>query len=238
MDNRGERRSRGPGTEKGNRVNVLTIVSTFNRRDLTGVCLDAIAECRRLDGQTWVIDDGSTEFDHEWLTERGVAQVWEGPRRGVGAMARKRFEVALEAPLECDLVCMLDNDALVAPGFDRALVEAWEAAAAIDTKGAMLVTAYHSPFHSPVDRQLGYDVLPHVGGINLACTRLDAEILLRDLPEPAWDATWDWKLGSARLVRTARGFIQHMGRHGGGVNGASADRATDFVSWSDRDAIG
>ena len=95
----------------------------------------------------------------------------------------------------------------------------------------LLVTAYHSPFHHPIESRAGYDVLPHAGGINLACTGVVAARVLASVPDQAWDKAWDWQLGQCRIVRSKRGWIQHMGRHGGGVNGASLDRATDFVAW-------
>lgn len=230
-------------------MKAVVIISTHNRRDLTGITLDAIMACKRPEAPVYVIDDSSVEYTTEWLYSFGVTGVvescvWNTLRdndhlSGVGRMARNRLEVfyGYTGDLGDDGVgILLDNDALVAPGFDVEAMRLVKLSRLLYGDDGVLATLYRSSAHPSVyeDKELSYVAMEHIGGISLVVDRAGALRLLGG--EINWGHEWDWQLHKAipNIIAPMNSYVEHIGRHGGGVNGQSDDRAINFLGYHHR----
>lgn len=216
-------------------MKAVIIVSTHNRRDLTGITLDAIMACKRPETPVWVVDDYSTEYDEDWLLSFGVKRVVKPPnirtfsgRHRAANAAKFRLRAFLDSGKSVGI--LFDNDALVAPGFEE---EAFRIFDVIESEKRAIGTLYRSTKH-PAKQEPIIDaerpaILEHVGGLSLLVTRLSAHHLLSGI---TWDAEWDWQLHKiASIYAPLHSYVEHIGRHGSGVNGESDDRAVNFLGY-------
>jgi len=206
---------------------ILIVVSTWNRRDLTGITLDSIKRSKSSLSDVLIIDNASTEYGEEWLSRWFKTGVQPDPFN-VGMMAQARLMVFTECN-DHPYVLTLDNDLVLSPGFDVASLEAWH----LMNRAGLCV---FSPYRSCTQEVIGEEAdgrLLRVNKINGCAQFMDRETasLLLQQMHGKWDHVWDWTmtklLGS--IVVPSRSMVQHMGIHGTGVNGVSPDVAVNFI---------
>jgi len=209
--------------------NILIIVSTFNRRDLTGITLDAIKHNRSAYSDVVVLDDASTEYDAAWLARWGFTVRTRTASLGVGGAARMRYLNFLAAPAHYRYCCMLDNDLLLCPHFDLRLLELWNRTQGQHTPFT-LVTGYRSVTKKVKQAHHDWLEMETVGG---ACHFVDRSTALRAvmaMPSEPWEHTWDFQISRVyqQIIAPMRSFVQHLGIYGSGVNGISDDVAFNY----------
>jgi len=216
------------GTEKLCRradAPILIVVSTFNRKDLTGQTLDSIARNKSDLSDVLIIDDGSTDYDEKWLRQWGWKIVRNAVNLGVGEMARKRYEEFLTRGYA--YLCAIDNDLQLGAHFDYRLLRLWQ-----QTRSAELtvVTGYRSKTQVCLESNPEWDVVNSVGGAVQFTDRHTAQIIFTKMQDQ-WAHNWDHRVSLLyqRKIATRRSLAQHLGIYGSGVNGPSQDLAVDFV---------
>lgn len=203
----------------------LIIVSTFNRKDLTTICLDSLARNKSPRSQVVILDDTSTEYDAEWLGQWGWPVHRRETRLGVGLAARARFEHAASAPGGYGFFIALDNDLVFARDFDARMRALYEPVRAIQTN-PVFVSGYRSVTYNLLRSDGDYNWAHQVGG---ACLGFDRTAAAAALSWSDWSSLWDQNtIGKTCLVPT-RSLCQHLGTSGTGQNGLSWDTAYDFV---------
>lgn len=226
-------------------MNAVVVVSTHNRRDLTGLTLDSVRRWCSGVADIVVLDDASTDYDTAWLAAFG-AEVYRYPtRQGVGRMARHRYEVGLRYCQQRGRSCMilLDNDALLVRPRPVEAAVGWLQEyynQASDARRFAILSLYRSTVHPVMcpSGLFGLDRMATIGGINHCCGVETAERILQ-IPKERWDKEWDWMFGHdttgrrpkeisalttpITLLAPIRSGIEHTGRFGGGVNGESTD---------------
>jgi hypothetical protein len=206
----------------------LIVVSTFNRQDLTGIMLDSLKRCKGPCSDVLILDDASEAYPLAWLQRWG----WPVERRemaiGVGAAARARYTRFLEADRSYQYLCALDNDLIFGAQFDHVLRRLWRACH--DPSTLTVLTGYRSVTQKMLEEQEEVVVVDGVGGASQFVDRPTAQSLV-DAMVPDWDHTWDRAVSLVfqRKLAVKRSLVQHLGIHGTGVNGVSADVAYDFV---------
>lgn len=203
---------------------ILVIVSTCNRIDLTGLTLSSVRENRSGASDVLVLDDASTAYDAIWLTKWGFEFERRQTTVGVGRAARARYERFLLS--EYRYLCALDNDLLVCPQFDLRLYELWHRLP--HDNNLTILTGYHSVTQQVLSESDSYVEVDGVGGACHFLDRATAQAALEKM-EPVWPHNWDHCISRVYEKKFApkRSFVQHLGIFGGGVNGASADIAVD-----------
>ena len=208
---------------------ILIIVSTFNRRDLTGVTLDSLQRCKSQASDVLVLDDNSDTYDVNWLARWG----WPVERReanvGVGRAAHCRYTRFLNAPEQSQYLCAVDNDLVFGARFDHRLRQLWEIARAPDVLSVL--TGYRSVTQRVLAAHDGWVEVDGVGGAVQFVDRATARALIDTMPDNWWGHNWDHCISRVfqRKLATPRSLAQHLGVHGDGANGISADVAFDFV---------
>lgn len=202
--------------------------------------------CKQPDTQVCVIDDNSTEYTVEWLYDFGVdfvvkSNVWNAIRdndhlSGVGRAARNRLEFFYgwsHSPTDDAIGILLDNDALVVPGFDAEAMRLVELSRLLYGNSGVLATLYRSTAHPSIseDVELSYTIPEHIGGISLVVDRAGALRLIGS--DITWGHEWDWQLHTVipHIIAPFHSYVEHIGRHGSGVNGQSGDRAINFIGY-------
>ena len=121
---------------------ILIIVSTFSRRDLTGITLNSLRRCKSQASGVLILDDNSHMYGLDWLGRWG----WPVERRevnvGVGRAALARYTRFLESPEHYRYLCAVDNDLLFGAQFDCRLRQLWEVTRRDDT--LTVATGYRS----------------------------------------------------------------------------------------------
>jgi hypothetical protein len=207
---------------------ILIIVSTFNRRDLTGITLDSLKRCKSHASDVLILDDNSDRFPLNWLTR------WDWPveRResnvGVGKAALCRYTRFLESPAQYKYLCAVDNDLLFGAQFDYRLRQLWE----ITKSDALtVVTGYRSVTQKALEDHDDWQLVDGVGGAIQFVDRETATAVVGSMPSPWWGRNWDHCISKVfqRKIAPKRSLAQHLGIHGDGVNGISVDVAREFV---------
>lgn len=210
----------------------LIVVSTCNRRDLTGITLDSIAFNKHPDTEVLIVDDHSAnylpEHIHDWW---GYEVVATGTPEGVpvsnrvGLTAKARLMEFLKTDKE--FLIALDNDLLVSWRFDcklRSLVRQF------DSDGQFnLVTGYIG--QPPLEKHSDWFRMAGCSGISHAMSRRVVEHLLEKIPDNQWGLEWDWRVNDNvdMAIAPTRSLVQHLGIYGTGVHFGKEHRAIDFV---------
>ncbi len=208
---------------------ILVVVSTFNRRDLTGIALDSIRRNKSSLSNVLIIDDSSADYSLEWLGRWGFPVLRQPANVGVGLAAFWRYKEFIARGYA--YLCALDNDVLVSKHFDLEMLRLF---CAVDDGKRTVVSGYHSTTQSTYPpksfSETDYWLATTINGISQFTDRASAERLMPEM-ENKWDTLWDITISRAvtRIAVPKRSLIQHLGIHGSGVNGVSDDVAVNFV---------
>lgn len=211
---------------------ILIIVSTFNRRDLTGLSLDSIRRNKSTCSDVLVLDDASTEYDAAWLKRWNFAVVRSDTNIGVGLAAFRRYREFLDRGYA--YLCALDNDVLLAKDFDLRMLKIFCEA---DDGKLTVASGYLSctqnvftpKFVEPPQRTL-WQQATTINGISQFTDRATALKVL-DAMEGKWEHPWDRNISEvlSRVAVPFQSLVEHLGIYGTGVNGVSQDVAVNFV---------
>lgn len=208
---------------------ILVIVSTFNRRDLTGVTLDSLKRCLSPASDVLILDDNSDRYPLNWLCRWN----WPVERReakiGVGKAALARYTRFLESPAQYRYLCAVDNDLIFGARFDYRLRQLWEVAK--DPAKLTILTGYRSVTQKVLAEHGAWVEVDGVGGAVQFVDRATAQVIIETMPVGWWAHNWDHCISRVyqRKLAPSRSWAQHLGHHGNGVNGCSEDVAFDFV---------
>jgi glycosyltransferase involved in cell wall biosynthesis len=208
---------------------ILIVVSTFNRRDLTGITLDSIRRNKSSLSDVLVIDDSSTDYGVEWLSRWGFSVLRSVTPVGVGLAAFRRYQEFVNRGYA--YLCALDNDVLVSRRFDMEMLRLF---CAVNDDKLTVVSGYHSStqyIYPPRSlEETDYWFATTINGISQFTDHATAVRVLASM-EGKWQHPWDANISRVltRIAVPKLSLIQHLGIHGSGVNGLSKDIAVDFV---------
>lgn len=208
---------------------ILIIVSTYNRRDLTGITLDSLKRCKSHASDVLILDDNSDTFSKEWLARWDWQVERRESRAKVGRAALARYTRFLESPEQYQYLCAVDNDIIVGAKFEYRLRQLWEV---VKKPGVLtVVTGYRSITQKVLEDHADWVVVDGVGGAIQFVDRATAQAVVGAMPSAWWGHNWDHCISKIyeRKIAPSRSLAQHLGVHGDGVNGLSFDVAHDFV---------
>lgn len=208
---------------------ILVIVSTCNRRDLTGVTLDSLKRCLSPASDVVILDDNSECYPLDWLSKWGWPVERRDMRVGVGMAAFLRYRRFLNSPAQYQYMCAVDNDLIFGAQFDHRLRQLWEVVKAPER--TTVVTGYRSVTQKVLEEHDDWVEVDGVGGAIHFVDRLTAQHIVDTMPTAWWAHNWDHCISRIyqRKIAPCRSLAQHLGVHGDGVNGVSEDVAFDFV---------
>jgi hypothetical protein len=207
---------------------ILVIVSTCNRRDLTGITLNSLKRCLSPASDVIISDDNSECLPMNWLLNWGWPVERCETRMGVGKAALLRYTRFLQSPEHYRYLCATDNDLLFGAQFDYRLRQLWEATRSTELT---VITGYHSVTQIVLEDHGDWQVVDGVGGAVQFVDRKTAAMVINTMPSSGWGRNWDHCISKIfeRKITTKRSLVEHLGIHGDGVNGLSTDVAHDFV---------
>jgi len=208
---------------------ILIVVSTFNRRDLTGITLNSLTRCKSHASDVLILDDNSDKYPLDWLGRWGFPVERREVQIGVGKAALARYQRFLAAPAQYRYLCAVDNDLIFGAQFDYRLRQLWEIVK--DPAKLTVLTGYRSVTQTVLETHADWEVVDGVGGALQFVDRETVQSLMENMPAAWWGHNWDHCISRVynRKVATTRSLAQHLGIHGDGANGLSADIAHDFV---------
>lgn len=211
---------------------IAIYVPCFNRKRITELCLPTLRAAMSERDELHLYDDGSTEFDDEWLTRFG--EVTSGPNIGTEAQRRQHFKDFWAG--DAEWMYLTDPDAIHAP---NALEE------------LLRIAAKHQASHI-----CGYDTMAHVRlAGNTIIDRPEDEVIWRKVaPGISYllsrhavskvmpfvnDLTaFDWQLPAIfgnYFPVTRRSVLDHLGwqglRHPANAGPNEGDVARNPVEW-------
>jgi hypothetical protein len=200
---------------------ILIVVSTYNRLDLTALTLTSVKQNKSSISDVLVLDDASSTYDAKWLDRWTFPVERRETTVGVGRAARARYERFLLSDYR--YLCALDNDILVAENFDLQLLNLWHR---VDNAELTVVTGYRSVTQKVILDLGDYHEVDGVGGACHFVDRATAQKVVEKM-EPTWPHAWDRAISKvyAKKFAPARSLVEHLGVYGSGVNGASNDIA-------------
>lgn len=208
---------------------ILVIVSTANRRDLTGITLNSLKRCLSPASDVLILDDNSNTYPLDWLLNWGWPVERREARIGVGRAALSRYTRFLQAPDQYRYLCAVDNDLIFGARFDYRLRQLWEVVK--NPEQLTVLTGYRSVTQKVLAEHEDWVEVDGVGGAVQFVDRLTAQRLIDTMPGLWWGHNWDHCISKVyqRKVAPRRSLAEHLGIHGDGVNGVSVDVAHDFV---------
>jgi hypothetical protein len=208
---------------------ILIIVSTWNRRDLTGITLDSLKRNKSAASDVLIIDDKSEKYGVDFLSR------WDWPVQqhvehvGVGMAAYNRYKAFLSSPEQYRYLLAMDNDLLLGAQFDYRLRQLWEVTK--DPHRRTVLTGYRSVTQKVYEEHEDWVVVDGVGGAIQFVDRATAQCVFDEMPVSWWVHNWDHCISKVfeRKIATKHSLAQHIGIYGSGVNGISEDVAYNFV---------
>ena len=200
---------------------ILIVISTCNRVDLTGLTLSSVKLNKSALSDVLVLDDASTSFNTTWLERWGFSVERRESSVGVGRAAKARYERFLISDYR--YLCALDNDVLVCEKFDLRLLELWHTLA---SSALTVITGYRSITQKVLADHGEYQEVDGVGGACHFVDRSSAQRVVEKM-EMVWPHAWDRAISTVyeKKFAPAQSFVEHLGIYGSGVNGASGDVA-------------
>lgn len=207
---------------------ILVIVSTANRRDLTGITLNSLKRSLSPASDVLILDDNSECYPIDWLLGWGWPVERREARIGVGRAAMSRYTRFLQSPEQYRYLCAVDNDLIFGARFDYRLRQLWEV---IKNDELTILTGYRSVTQKVLAEHEDWVEVDGVGGAVHFVDRLTAQQLMDTMPDNWWGHNWDHCISRVyrRKIAPRRSLTEHLGIHGDGVNGVSVDVAHDFV---------
>ena len=206
---------------------ILIVVSTFNRRDLTGITLSGIKNHVSNASDVIVLDDASTEYSSDWITRNwGFKAECRATRVGVGEAAAARYRRFIASDYR--YLCALDNDIILSHHFDLKLLNLWHS---LPHDELTVVTGYRSKTQQTVFENEHYAEVTTIGGVCHFVDRISCWAALNDMPS-VWPHNWDSLISRVYCKKycTAKSLIQHLCIFGSGVNGESKDTAVNSTA--------
>jgi len=208
---------------------ILIVISTCERRDLTGITLDSVRRCKSHASDVLILDDNSSQYSRDWLAR------WDWPverretRVGVGRAALCRYTRFLESSDQYQYLCAIDNDILVGAMFEYRLRQLWEIVK--NPEVLTVLTGYRSVTQKVLEDHGDWVAVDGVGGAIQFVDRETAQRVVGTMPSAWWKHNWDHCISRIfeRKIAPKRSWAEHLGIHGSGVNGPSFDVAFDFV---------
>ena len=202
----------------------LIVLSTYNRKDLTGITLDSISRNKFPRTEVVILDDASTEYDGEWLAQWGFHVQRRENHLGVGPAAQSRFYTAATSPPGFGFFILVDNDMIFDPLFDCKIRSAWEHISNIRKSSNFLLSGYRSITYDVISECDNIAQVQTLGGACLAINRSMASTVLETLGGD-WEFSWDRNTSKWPCYTMVQSAAQHLGIHGGGENRMSWDVA-------------
>lgn len=208
---------------------ILVVVSTANRRDLTGITLNSLKRCLSPASDVLILDDNSECYPIDWLLGWGWPVERREVRIGVGKAALSRYTRFLQSSEQYRYLCAVDNDLIFGAQFDYRLRQLWEVVK--DPNQLTILTGYRSVTQTVLTEHDDWVVVNGVGGAIHFVDRQTAQRLVDTMPRNWWGHNWDHCISRVyeRKIAPRRSLAEHLGIHGDGVNGVSVDVAHDFV---------
>lgn len=210
---------------------VLIVVSTCNRRDLTGITLDSIKHNKHPDTEVLIVDDHSKDYNPDWLRRWG----WRVTQSEIdfsipaciriGKVARLRLTSFLA--LDKQFLIAMDNDLATAWRFDCKLLRLLREYP--DTH-RLLVTGYIC--NMVVEKQDMWCRISAGAGLLQCMSRTTAEYFLKAMTDTDWATGYDHRISgyAGNIICTPRSVVQHLGDYGTGFHVyESGHRAVDFI---------
>jgi glycosyltransferase involved in cell wall biosynthesis len=213
--------------------NILIVVSTWNRKTLTGISLSSLRRNISNYSDVLVLDDASTDYDEHWLRRWGWPVIRRSANAGVGEAARQKFAEFLTRK-EYQYVCAVDNDLLYCHDFDLRLLLLWQRLVKeYPYPHLMALSGYRSTTQSTILENNYWAETTTINGACIFADRQTIETCLSAMAakHPAWPHNWDAEISRVfqRKIVPKKSFVQHLGIYGDGVNGESTDVAYNFI---------
>lgn len=100
-------------------------VPVYNRKNITELCLMQLQKTKHADDQIYIYNDGSTEYNNEWLMQFGTVVNYKMPEQDrwrnihtIRSLAYRDF-----VDQDFDLLYMTDNDAFHDPNWRKKMVD-------------------------------------------------------------------------------------------------------------------
>jgi len=202
------------------RRQILILVSTYNRRDVTKLCLSNLCGTKST-ASLWLYDDCSSEYGEEFLREAApcAEKIFRAEKNmGIDRLRYRMHLDALESPYR--FVYHTDNDAFHDPHWIHRLHE-------ISQIYQGPIGLYNSRFH--IGRQRGGLVLSRsCPGISFfydknLIPKETAEALLTSPPRNSWDYVFGDLL--KEIAISQQSYVEHFGANGLHNSDFERDRA-------------
>ena len=192
----------------------LIVMTTFNRKDITEICVKNIHEHKR-DASLWIVDDHSTEYDINWLQSIApnatIVQFTE--KLGIEKL---RYNIQVETlKTEYKFVYHTDNDAFHDPLW---LVRLYE----LYYHNVPVLGLYNTNHHfkHTVKEYSNYILRSACAGISFWIEQEKIKSLPTEFND-SWDYEFCNMLGK-RAVVSEVSFVEHFG--GGGIHNRDFER--------------
>jgi len=199
---------------------IIIGITTYNRKDLVMKCAHALFDTDQLDTCDIVVwDDGSSEYDHDFLVEifRGCRVIGSTSNMGSDWNLHRMYKDFLG--MDADYLLNLDSDLIMNP-------DCISLAHRLIGKTDGILSLYNSFKHPSIAaiRIDGEDILVknRVGSAGVVFGKEILEDIVENVP-PSRSYDWDWSRylsGTGRRIMVCKqSHVQHIGAAGYNTNG-------------------
>jgi len=199
-------------------LKILIAVATWNRSNVTKLCLENLQEVRGPNAAVMIYDDCSSAFDASFLDPYCDGLLRFRLHGGIERSRARAFRDFVHRYLEFDVLYLTDNDTIHDPVFVDVLNEFFTEQESYPL--AHPIGLFRSAFHeNAIEQQFEKFIVSRTcPGVSQAYNREMAKIIVRYLDEnPAmetiygWDYHWPQVLNRPFLI-TTNSYLEHLAR--------------------------
>ena len=201
--------------------NILIVMTTFNRKAVTEICLKNIYD-HKGSATLWVFDDYSTEYDLNYLKLIAPNAEFHRPQIKYGIEQLRLYIQLLASKTEYKFIYHIDNDCYHDPGWAKQLYKIYQ-----QHKGliGLYNTMHH--FHRTIEAKGEYILRKACPGISFFYEQ--SKMLKIPTLYNSWDFVFGDILGPAAI--STNSYVEHFGANGMHNGDFESDRASNPTPW-------
>ena len=224
---------------------ILVALATFNRKNITKLCLENIKSCLDNNSSLIIYDDGSDEYNENFLRKFTKNCIRFRIRGGIERSRARSFRDFFYILKDFDLLYITDNDVIHDPQFLEQIRYFYSISE--KSENIMPIGLFNSVFHSGKENQVGehnkFFIRKTCPGVSQCYDRQMVEKIVNFLNHNpmfetmyGFDYHWPAQLG-VPFIQSKISYLEHFARdrHQPGIHSGFSEEKEKIIEDFDRD---
>ena len=228
-----------------NMDNILIALATYNRKNLTKICLENISKILDKNSALIIYDDGSDEYNENFLKKFSSNVLRFRVKGGIERSRARCFRDFLYIHKKFDLLYITDNDVIHDPNFLNRIRELNSISKTLDKKlpFGLFNSIFHNKAGNVLEQHKEYSLRKTCPGVSQCYDRNMVKIMVDFLNHNpifetvyGFDYYWPAQLG-VPFIQSEVSYLEHFARdrHQPGIHSGFSKKRADIMKDFEKD---